>query len=86
MFSWHLISLNDFGGVKNILDVVVHSGEQFSFPMNVVSCYSEQMDVLESFNVIMNVMPPVVFWNTIVLVAVISWCGQGFIMMVVPPW
>ena len=40
-----------------------YSGEHFSFPKNLASCCSEQMDVPESVDVIMNVMPPIVFWN-----------------------
>ena len=41
------------------------------------------MDVPESIDVIMNVMPPIVLWNMIVSVVVASWCGQVFAMMVV---
>ena len=36
--------------------------------MNLASCCSEQMDVPESIDVIMNVMPPIVFWNMAVSV------------------
>ena len=31
-------------------------------------------------------MLPIVFWNTIVSVVIVSWCRQGFTMMVVLPW
>ena len=58
--------------------------ENVSFPMNHASYCSEQTDVPESTDVIMNVMPPIVFWNMVSMVAV-SWCGQGFAMMVVLP-
>ena len=54
--------------------------------MNLVTCCSEKLDVPEFIDVIMNVMLPIVFWNMIVSVVVVSWCGQGFSMMVVPPW
>ena len=61
----------------------VHSGEQLFFPMNLASCCSEEMDVPEFIDVIMNVMPPNMFWNMIILMVVVSWCEQGFTMMVV---
>ena len=85
-FLRHFISLNDFGGVENILDGDVHSGGQFSFPMNLALCCSEQTYLPESIDVITNIMPPTVFWNVVVLVVVVSRCGQGFIMMVILPW
>ena len=71
-FSRHIISLNDFGGVKSIFDGDVHSGEQFSCRMNLASCCSEQMDVPDSIDVIMNVMPPIVFRNLIVSVVIVG--------------
>ena len=55
MFWQLIILLNDFGGVENIFDGDVHSGEQFSFPMNLASYWSEYMDVPECTDVIMNV-------------------------------
>ena len=66
MFSWHIISLNEFGGVKNI----------FFFPENLNSCCLEQVDIPESINV-MNVILPVVFWNMIVFGgdSVMVWAG-----------
>ena len=45
--SGHIISLNDVGGIKNIFYRDVYNGEQFSFPTNLASCFSEQMDVPE---------------------------------------
>ena len=75
------ILLIDFGGVENIFDGDVRSSKQFSFPMNLNSCCSKQMDIPESFEVTMNGMRPIVFWNMIGLM-VVSWCGQGFTMMV----
>ena len=47
----------DHGGVKNVFDGDVYRGEQFLFLINLASCCSEQMDILESINDIMNVMP-----------------------------
>ena len=38
------------------------------------------------FFVIINVIPPIVFWNMIVSVVVASWCLQRFAMMIVLPW
>ena len=64
----------------------MYCGEQFSVPMNLASCCSEQMDVPESIDVIMNVAPSVMFRNMIVSVVLVSWCRQGFTMMVVLPW
>ena len=73
MFSRHIISLNDVPGVKNLFSADVHRGQQFSFPMNVASwcccllcVFSEQINVLEYMDIIMNVMLPIVFWNMIV--------------------
>ena len=44
MFSRHIISPNNFGGVSNIFDGDVQSGDQLSFPTNLASCCcSEQM-------------------------------------------
>ena len=80
-FSWHIL-LNDVSGVKNIFNGDVHTEDQFSFLMNLTSCCSEQMDVPKSCDIIMNVMSPIVFWNMIILVMVVSWCGQGFTLMV----
>ena len=60
-----IILLNDFGAVKNIFDGNVNGGEQLSFPLNLASLYSEQMDVPESITVILNVMPQMVFWSMI---------------------
>ena len=51
----------------------LHSGEQFSFPMNLTSCCLEHMDIPESIDIIMNVMLAIVFWNMIVSVVVVSW-------------
>ena len=39
------------------------SEEQLSFPMYLASCCSDQVDVLESIDVVMNDIPPTVFWN-----------------------
>ena len=39
----------------------------------ITSCCSEQMGVPESIDVIMNVIPPIVFWGKIVSVVVASW-------------
>ena len=59
----------------------------FSFAMNLASCHSQQMDVPESFNVIMNVVLPIVFWNMMGSVVIVSWFGQRFTMIVVlPQW
>ena len=53
-----------------------HSAEEFSFPMNLASCCSEQIDLSESIDVIINIMPPIVFWNMIISVVVVSsWPG-----------
>ena len=76
-FSRHIISLDDFGDV-NIFDGNVHSGEQFSFSINLASYYSEKMDVLQFINVIMNVvLPSIVFWNMIASVVVMSRIGES---------
>ena len=56
----------------------MHIGEEFSFLMNLASCCSEQMDVPESLDVMMNIMLLTVFWNMVFSVMVVSWCGQGF--------
>ena len=80
-FSQHVISLDDFGGVSNVSNGDAHTGEQLTFRMNLASCCSQQMDVPKSIDVIMNVMPPIVFWNMIVSVVVVSWCGQGLTMI-----
>ena len=61
------------------------SVQNSSFSMN-LSCCSEQMDILESIDITMNVMQPAVFRNMIASVMVVSWCGQGFTVMVVLPW
>ena len=50
------------------------------------TCCSDQMDVPESINIILKVMLPIVFWNMIVSVVVVSWCGQVFTMMIILPW
>ena len=60
--------------------------ENSSFPINLASCCSEQMDVPESIDVKINVMAPVVLWIMIVSVVVVSWCGQEFNTMVFLPW
>ena len=75
--------MNDFSSVKYIFVGNVHSGEQFSFLMNLAS---EQMDVPYSNDIIINIMQPNVFQNMIVPVMVGSWCGQRFTTMVVLPW
>ena len=49
------------------------NGKQLSFPIYLISCCSKQMDIPESINVVMNVMPLNVFWNMNVLVVVVSW-------------
>ena len=46
---------------KNTFDGDVHSGEQFSCLMNLVSFCSEQLVVPEFIDVMINVMPPTVF-------------------------
>ena len=84
--SRHIISLDDLGGVKNIYLGDMHSREEFSFLMNLASWCSEQMDDPGPIDVIMNVMPPIVFCTTIVSVVVVSWCKHGFTMIVVLPW
>ena len=78
-FSRHIISLNDFTGVMEILNLT----ETNTVEMHLASWCSEQMDVPESIDVIMNVI--IVFWNMIVSAVVASWCGQGFTMVVVLP-
>ena len=83
--SAHSLSLNVSGGGKNVFDGGVSSGDQFSFPVYLPSCCLEQLDVPESIDVVMNVMSPVVLWNMVVSVVVVSLCGLGFTMMVVLP-
>ena len=58
------------GGVKNMFEGDMHSGEQLSFSTNSASC-SEQ-----------NVMPPTVFWVMILSVVVVSWCGVSKVVVV----
>ena len=53
------------------------SGEQFSFRF---------MFRAESIDVIMNVMPPTLFWNMIASVMLVPWWGQGYIVIVTLPW
>ena len=65
------MSVNDFSGVDNIFHVHVRSEEQVSFPMNLADGRSKSIDV------IMNVMPPIVFWNMSVPVMVVSCVGRG---------
>ena len=56
----HLAVRLDFGVVKTIFDGVL-SGEQLSLQMPTASRRSEQMDVPESIDVVMNVMSPIVW-------------------------
>ena len=59
----------------NVFDGDVLSGKQVSFPLN-LTCCSEQMNIPECINVIMNIMPPNVSRNMIVMVwAVIHHVG-----------
>ena len=65
--------LNDVSGVKKIFNGEVYCGEQISVPMNLASCCSEQMDVPESIDVIMNVTPSVMIVS--VDGSVMVWAG-----------
>ena len=75
-----ILLLNNSSGVKNILSVERCTVEN-SYLFRWISGRSEQMDIPESINVIINIMPLIVFFNMIIFVVVVSWCGQGFTMM-----
>ena len=52
---------------------------------NLASCCLEQMDVPESSDVGIDVMPPIALWNMIVSAVVLSWRGQEFTTLAVLP-
>ena len=84
-FSRHIISLNDWWCQGHIR----WRRAQWRTVLLcrwISLCYSEQMDVPDTVDVVVNTVPPTVLWNIIVSVVVVSWCGQGFTPMVVLPW